>query len=550
MKVQLPYGKKKPVSLNLPDDIEIIELKPKDVPVVENPEALLLDAVDNPMGDVPPLEELLDGKENIVIVVDDYTRSFPRDAVLIPFFSLIEEMGIDKDTVTIIMGMGSHKEPTKKQIEEVLGDSLPGEYKVVFHDHKAKDLVDLGKTTRGTPIKINKTYYEADCKILLTDTTFHYYAGFGGDRKSILPAVAGEETINHNHGMLIDPNARTGNLDGNPVHLDMMEVAEKAGVDFVVNVLAKGEDIVDITAGEQGVAFKKTTDTLLKYFEIPVEKQADLIIVSAGGYPKDINLYQGTKGLTHTKEAVKKGGHVIYMAECKEGIGHAVFEEWIGSVNEHIKKCKTDEEKIQKACDFLAKEVQENFVMGGHKAYYLFREKTRASISLLSDLDTDMVESEYHVEPISFTSSKTMQKSLQSHVDSKIKEIDPKLIYVIPHGGAILVTHSNIIQRERKMIRGIKERIKIGPPFITKYEKSRIVGARALQLALGAPPLLSDEVIDPNMSEPIEIAEIELKEKVLPIIIRRVLPSEEFQDYPLDAFYGDAMTIAKDILLD
>ncbi|MHA1680324.1 MAG: nickel-dependent lactate racemase [Promethearchaeota archaeon] len=549
MKVKLPYGKKE-LSLTLPDDIKIVEIHGNEVETVDNPEALLQEAVENPIGNVPPLEDLVEGKKKIVVVVDDYTRAFPRDAVLIPFFDLLEEMGVDKKSVTIIIGTGTHKKPDDVKIEQVLGDRLPKEYKVLIHDCRDKKLVNLGKTSFGTPIKINKTYMDSDCKILLTDTTFHYYAGFGGDRKSILPAVSGVETINHNHGMLIDPNSKTGNIDGNPVHLDMMEVAKAAGADFVINVLARGKEVIDIKAGEQGVAFSKTIAMLKDIFEIPIQEQADLIIVSAGGYPKDINLYQGTKGITHTKDAVKQGGHVVYLAECADGIGHAVFEEWIEALNEHIEACKDEDEVTEKACEFLSQRVKNNFIMGGHKAFYLFREKSHAGLSLLSSLDQDMVKSKYHIEPVKFTSAKTMAKSFQTHVNKKIKELKPKMIYVIPHGGAILVSYADKMGQERKMIRDIKNKVSIGPPFITKYEKSRIVGARALQIALGAPPMLSDEYLPADMTEPIDIAEIELKEKVLPIIIRRILPSREFEDYPIDIFSGDAMTISKDIFIN
>ncbi|MHA1368824.1 MAG: lactate racemase domain-containing protein, partial [Promethearchaeota archaeon] len=212
MKYTLPYGKTKGITITLPDDIEVIEIHPKDVQPAENPISLLEEALENPIGNVPPLPDLLEDKENIVVVVDDYTRSFPRDNVLIPFFEYLEEIGIEKKRITIIIGSGSHRKPTEDEIKQILGNRIPNEYNIVIHNHKAKDLVSLGTTSRGTPIKVNKTYYDADCKILLTDTTFHYYAGFGGDRKSILPAVSGEETINHNHGMLVDPNSKTGNL--------------------------------------------------------------------------------------------------------------------------------------------------------------------------------------------------------------------------------------------------------------------------------------------------------------------------------------------------
>ncbi len=546
-KYTLPFGADKDLTISIPDSISVVELGSKEVETVADPVNALQEALESPIGNVKPLSELIEGKKSIVVVVDDYTRKFPRDSVLIPFFTILEEYGIEKGKVTILMGTGTHAAPDKAKLEQVLGTDIPKKYKVEIHDHKSPDLVDLGVTSRGTPILINKTYHEADCKILLTDVSYHYYAGFGGDRKEVLPAVSGEATINHNHGLLIDPNARTGNLAGNPVHLDMMEAARKAGADFVVNAVVEGDQIIAIKAGELGVAFEKAVEIYKNIFEVPVEKPADMVIVSAGGYPKDIDLYQGTKGLTQTMQAVKKGGQIIYLAECKDGIGHKVFEEWIQEANAHVAKVKDPAERLDKAHDFLASKVKTGFKMGGHKAFYMTRERKWDNIAMLSSLDAKVISDQYFVDAVTYGTKKSIQKELQAFIDKKIADLDPKLVYVIPHGGELLVTLTNKLSMEKKSISSVKKNVLVGPPFITKYEKSRIVGARALQLSLGAPPLISDELITPEISEPINIAEVELEEKVLPIIIRRVLPSKEYKDYPIDVFTGDASAITRDV---
>ncbi|MFX0101097.1 MAG: nickel-dependent lactate racemase [Candidatus Hodarchaeota archaeon] len=550
MKFSLPYGKGKGINIEIPDDIDVIEILPKELNIVEDPVSLLQEAVDEPIGNVSPLEEVIDGKESIVVVVDDYTRKFPRDNVLIPFFDLLEELGASKDNITILIGTGTHKPPKKAEIEKILGKTIPTECKVVIHDCNADDLVDLGETSRGTPIQVNKIYHEADCKILLTNITVHYYAGFGGDRKSILPGISGEKSIQANHGLLTDPNAVTGNLDGNPVHLDMVEAASKVGADFVINVVAYEDDVIDIKAGELGVAFLEAVQIYKNCFEMNVDKPADMIILSAGGNPKDLNLYQGTKGLTHCKAAVRNGGHIIFLSESPDGPGNDKFVEWIEDVNKKVASSKKIETKLDKGLDYLGDKIKSNFEMGGHKAYYLLRERKWASISLLSSMDSSEVESKYFMEPIPFTDKKTIAKALQTHINEKIKELKPKSIHVVPNSAELHLTSMNILVSERNKIKNLKSQITIGPPFITKYEKSRIVGARALQLALGAPPLISDEFIEPDMTEPIEIAELELKEKVIPIIIRRILPSKKYNDYPIDIFPGDATAITRDVLLN
>jgi nickel-dependent lactate racemase/DNA-directed RNA polymerase subunit K/omega len=470
--------------------------------------------------------------------------------VLIPFFDLLVEMGVDKKKVTILIGTATHKAPTPEQLEQILGKKIVKDYTVLVHDADASDLVDLGKTSRGTPIRVNKVYHDADCKILLTDVTFHYHAGFGGDRKSIMPAICGADCINNNHGLLVDPNARTGNLNNNPVHLDMMEAAKKVGADFVINVISEsGKDIIDIKAGELGVAFEQAAAIHKKHFNVPLESRADMLIVSSGGYPKDINLYLATKALTQTIDAVRQGGSVVLLSECSDGIGNANYEAWTDEASKHVAKTKDASEKLSKSFEFLEKKIKTDFVMGGHKAYFMAREAKHAAISLFSGLDAAMISEKYFMVGIAPGSAKSMQKDLQSLIDKKIDEIKPKTIYVIPHGCELLVSYVNKIQAQKNIISDTKRKVRIGPPFITKYEKSRIVGARALQLALGAPPLIAPEFITPNIVEPIDIADLELTEKVLPIIIRRTLPSKKYEDYPVDIFPGDATAITKDIFL-
>ncbi|NMC05906.1 MAG: nickel-dependent lactate racemase, partial [Candidatus Lokiarchaeota archaeon] len=521
-KFTLPYGKTKGIVINIPEGISVEEINPKEITYSDNPVSLLQEAVEKPIGNVKPLQELVKGKQSIVVVVDDYTRDFPRDAVLIPFFDLLVEMGVDKKKVTIIIGTATHKAPTPEQLEQILGKKIIKDYTVVVHDAEAKDLVDLGKTTRGTPVRVNKLYHDADCKILLTDVTFHYHAGFGGDRKSIMPAICGADCINNNHSLLVDPNSRAGNLDGNPVHLDMVEAAKMVGADFVINVICEsGKNVIDIKAGELGVAFQQAVEIYKAHFNVRIEKQADMIIVSSGGYPKDINLYLATKALTQAIDAVKQGGSVVLLAECSEGIGNDNFEAWIEEASKHVAKTKDAAEKLSKSFDFLEKKIKSNFVMGGHKAYFIAREAKHASVSLVSGLDAAMISDKYFMEGVAVSSSKTLQKDVQAFIDKKIEEIKPKTIHVIPHGCELLVSHVNKIQAEKNIISDAKHKVRIGPPFITKYEKSRIVGARALQLALGAPPLIAPEYITPEISEPIDIADLELQEKVLTIIIRR-----------------------------
>jgi len=234
-------------------------------------------------------------------------------------------------------------------------------------------MVYVGTTkTHGTKVHINRVFAEADVKVLLGDVNFHYYAGYGGGRKSILPAVCGSDTIQNNHALLLSANARTGNLEGNPVHIDMTEAARLAKVDFIVNIVEnkKGE-IVKAFAGDLEAAFLEAAKLVDEMFRVTVDRRADIIVVSAGGHPADIDLYQAYKGLDNALDAVKRGGVIILVAECPEGHGNQVFYDWMTRLGD----LKTVE-----------REIKRNFVMGGHKAYYLLKAQQNHQIILVSSM--------------------------------------------------------------------------------------------------------------------------------------------------------------------
>jgi len=244
--------------------------------------------------------------------------------------------------------------------------------KTVSHDCNAQDLVFVGKTTHGTKVLLNRIFAEADVKLLLGDVTLHYYAGYGGGRKSVMPAISSKETISHNHAMLLHANAHTGVLEGNPVHEDMTEAARLAKVDFILNVVtnSKGE-IVKAFAGDLEQAFLEATKLVDEMYRATVDRRADIVVVSPGGYPADIDLYQAYKALDNALEVVKRNGVLILVAECPEGHGNQVFYDWMTRLDE-LKK--------------VEREVKRHFELGGHKAYYLLKALKNHKIILVSSL--------------------------------------------------------------------------------------------------------------------------------------------------------------------
>jgi nickel-dependent lactate racemase len=368
--VWLPYGKSD-VCVRVPARNLLGSIEPKQVSSVADVKAEIERALTEPIG-TKRLSEIAQPEHKIAIVVDDFTRSTPSHAMLPPLLVELNAAGVKDENVTVIFGCGTHRAVKPEEAKRLLGEEVLNRVKTISHDCKAEDLVFVGKTQHGNKVYVNRVFAEADVKVLVGDVGFHYYAGYGGGRKSVLPAVSGEETIHHNHAMLLEASARTGVLEGNPVHEDMTEAAWLAKVDFILNVVtnSKGE-IVKAFAGDLEQAFLEATKLVDEMYRVTMERRADIVVVSAGGYPADINLYQAYKALDNALEVVKRGGTVIMVAECPEGHGNQVFYDWMTRL-EDLKK--------------VEREVKRHFEFGGHKAYYLLKALRNHQVILVSSL--------------------------------------------------------------------------------------------------------------------------------------------------------------------
>ena len=367
--VWLPYGKTE-VCLRVPARNFLGSIEPREKPGVPDAKAEIEKALKEPVSS-KRLVEIVKPESKVAIVVDDATRPAPSHLMVPPLLDELNSAGVKDENVTVIFGCGTHKAVTHEEAVRLLGENILKRVKVISHDCRAPDLVYAGTTSKhGTKVYLNRIFAEADVKILTGDVDFHYYAGYGGGRKSVLPAVSGEETIKANHAMLLHQNAKTGVLDGNPVHEDMTEAAKMAKVDFILNVVtnSKGE-IVKAFAGDLEQAFYEGVKVADEMYRIPVDRRADIVVVSPGGYPADVNLFQAYKGVDSALEVVKRGGVIILAAECPEGHGNHVFYDWMVK----YKDLKTVE-----------REIKRNFVLGGHKAYYLLKALQKAQIILVS----------------------------------------------------------------------------------------------------------------------------------------------------------------------
>jgi len=369
--VWLPYGKTE-VCVRVPTRNFLGLIEPKEKLGVLDARAEVERALKEPIGS-KRLSEIVRPEHKVAIVVDDATRPAPSHLMVPPILDELNMAGVKNENITIIFGCGTHKAVTREEAVRLLGEAVLNRVKVISHDCKAEDLVYVGTTqTHGTKVYLNRVFAEADVKILTGDICFHYYAGYGGGRKSILPAVSGEETIKHNHVMLLHPNAKTGVLEGNPVHEDMVEVAKLAKVDFILNVVTNSKrEIVKAFAGNLEQAFYEGVKVVDEMYCMSVDLKADIVVVSPGGYPADVNLFQAYKGVDSALEIIKRGGVVVLVAECPEGHGNQVFYDWM---------VKFSDVKA------VEREIKRNFVLGGHKAYYLLKALQNHTIILVSSM--------------------------------------------------------------------------------------------------------------------------------------------------------------------
>jgi len=371
--VWLPYGKTD-VCVRVPARNLLGTIEPTDRQGVADAKAEVERALRNP---VPVgskrLSEIAKPESKVAIVVDDHTRKSPSEAMLLPVLAELNLAGVEDGNITVVFGCGTHRAVKAEEASALIGSEALKRVKTTCHDCRALDLVNVGTTkTHGNKVMVNRIFAEADVRVLLGDVGFHYYAGYGGGRKSVLPAVSGEETIKHNHAMLLHANARTGNLEDNPIHQDMMEAAQLAKVDFIVNVVEnkKGE-IVTAFAGDLVQAFLEAVRLVDEMYRVTVNRRADILVVSPGGYPADMNLYQAYKAVDNALDAVKRGGVIIWVAECAEGHGNQVFYDWMTRLG--------DLRNVER-------EIKRNFVLGGHKAYYLLKALQNHQIILVSSL--------------------------------------------------------------------------------------------------------------------------------------------------------------------
>ena len=413
--MKLKYGKEE-IQLILPDKNILQVLNLKEQEVLSNPEEKLKYLLKNPIGS-PSLKELIFQKkaQKILIIVNDITRPTPYKIILPPLLNELDEAGVNKEDIKFIIATGIHRDNYKEELSNIFGEDIISTYKFINHNADSPDLHYLGKLKSGNELWVNPIVSESDFIITTGVIVPHYFAGFSGGRKSILPGICGRKTIETNHSKMIHPNSRAGNLKDNPVHEEMQEAAEKVGVDFNINVVInENHKIVEIVAGGLFESWQKGVEVGKNIYFYPIKKRAEVVIASAGGYPKDINVYQAQKALDNAYQAVKPGGTIILLAECTEGYGEPIFEQW-------IKEAESPEDII--------KRIKEKFVLGGHKAYGIARVAKEVEVILISSLSKEKVRKLF------FIPMRNISQAIDYVKNKYGKDFQ---VYILPSGNTVV----------------------------------------------------------------------------------------------------------------
>jgi nickel-dependent lactate racemase len=324
MKVPLLCGRKT-VDLELPERVEVLEMKALEA--LPDPIGALEAALAHPI-ESPPLAEIASGRKDACVVISDFTRPVPNKIILPPLLSALESAGIPKERITILIATGMHRPNLGEELASMVGRQIMDRYRIENHYCRKEDTYRKIDEIEGAPIEINKHYLEADLKILTGLIEPHFYAGYSGGRKSILPGISSFKTMKfmHSYEMIAHPKVANCVLDGNPFHEYGLRVTEMAGVDFILNVVInKGREIAGVFAGHYDHAHVAGCDMVYAHSVVFLKDRVDMVITSGGGYPLDATFYQISKAMIFARDVLKEGGTIVVTCECREGLGSPEF---------------------------------------------------------------------------------------------------------------------------------------------------------------------------------------------------------------------------------
>ena len=410
MKIGIGYGETTQ-EVSLRDESVLGVLLPKQVDASINEDSVVIDSLSAPIGSLP-LSQMVGKGKKVAIITSDITRPLPSYKVIPHVLKQLLEAGVKQDDVVVVFALGIHRKQTEAEMIKLVGREVYETVRCV--DSDTEDVVRMGVTSMGTLVDIFAPVANADVRIGIGNIEYHYFAGYSGGVKALMPGVSTREAIGNNHSMMVRDEAAQGKLEGNPVRMDMEEALGICPLHFIVNVvLDEQKNIVHCVSGDVIAAHREGCKLLDDIYSVKISERADIVIASQGGYPKDLNLYQLQKALDNAKFAVKKGGIIILAGTCKEGLGEDVFEEWMMSA-------KTHKELIER--------IQADFVLGGHKAAAIAMVLEQAEIYLVSEMEDSLVE-DLFMRPFS---------SVQAAYEAAASNFEDATVIVMPYAGSVL----------------------------------------------------------------------------------------------------------------
>jgi nickel-dependent lactate racemase len=411
----LRYGKQSR-TFELPEEKILGVLEARTLPVIEDIEGEIRRCLKNPI-DSPPLHEIVRPGERVAVIVQDISRLTRSDVFLPILLDELNAAGVPDNNITIVFANGNHRQQSPEEQRYIVGKEVARRVRMVDNDStKLDNMRYYGRTSRGTDVYINRLVADADRIIITGGIVYHFGAGYGGGRKCLVPGVSHDITIDKNHLYFLHPDARTGVLEGNPCHEDIMEAARMVNPHFLLNVVLDSQQrFVAVVAGNWITAHLKGCQVVDQLYKINIDRPFDLVIASCGGYPRDHSMRQAQKGQDHALKAVRKGGVLIYFAECIDG--------------PHDKPGFIQFMDRYKTPDEMKAVLEQKFDVGGVKAYLLKKAAEHAETILISSMSDDLVRKCACTPAHSFEEAMRMAKDKLGN--------DPS-ICIIPDAGAVL----------------------------------------------------------------------------------------------------------------
>lgn len=415
-KIVVPYGKCFQKA-NVDDDIniELIDFAGEDN--LKEEVEMLKNAMDNPIGS-PRLEEMVSVEDKVLIVVNDHTRPGPNKIIAKELTERLLSKGLSNEQIKFIIATGSHRKTTNEELENILGKEITKEYEIIIHQCKEEDsLVYIGESKYDVPIYVNKALKECTFCIVTGLISPHHSAGYSGGRKSIVPGLAGFETLKIHHSLPIRPyEPAMGFIYGNPFHEVALDVAQKVNTRFMVNAVQNPhKQNIAFVAGDLVQAHIKGVDICKEISEMSLEEKADIVVATPGGHPRDRNLYQAQKALSVAEMIGNPNCTFILVAESKDGYGEGVLREWLEAAN-----------NPQEVVDRFK---EEGYDVGSNKAFMFARAMLKGEIIVVSEY---LNEAELGKMMLSWA------PNLQEAIDRALEKKRPNKISVLPNAVNII----------------------------------------------------------------------------------------------------------------